>query len=79
MTGVLSEIITLLVSGVQQIASGIGTGLTALVQAIFLETDGTTGAQSLSVFGGMIVVFAGVALAIGLCRWVVNWLTSLGN
>ena len=79
MTGVLSEIITLLVSGVQQIASGIGTGLTALVQAIFLETDATTGSQSLSVFGGMIVVFAGVALAIGLCRWVVNWLTSLGN
>ena len=79
MTGVLSEIITLLVSGVQQIASGIGSGLTALVQSIFLETDATTGAQSLSVFGGMIVVFAGVALAIGLCRWVVNWLTSLGN
>ena len=79
MTAVLQEIITLLVSGVSQIATGIGSGLTALVGQIFLETDATTGAQSLSVFGGMIVVFAGVALAIGLCRWVVNWLTSLGN
>lgn len=79
MTAVLQEIITLLVSGVSQIATGIGSGLTALVGQIFLETDAQTGAQSLSVFGGMIVVFAGVALAIGLCRWVVNWLTSLGN
>lgn len=79
MTAVLQEIITLLVSGVSQIATGIGSGLTALVSQIFLETDAQTGAQSLSVFGGMIVVFAGVALAIGLCRWVVNWLTSLGN
>lgn len=79
MSAVLQEIITLLVSGISQMASGIGSGLTALVSNIFLETDATTHAQSLSTFGGMIVVFAGVALAIGLCRWVVNWLTSLGN
>lgn len=79
MSAVLQEIITLLVSGISQIASGIGSGLTDLVGSIFLVEDATTHAQSLSTFGGMIVVFAGVALAIGLCRWVVNWLTSLGN
>ena len=79
MSAVLQEIITLLVSGISQMASGIGSGLTALVSNIFLETDATTGTTQLSTFGGMIVVFAGIALAIGLCRWVVNWLTSLGN
>ena len=79
MTAVLQEIISLLVSGISQMASGIGSGLTALVSNIFLETDATSGAQSLSTFGGIIVVFAGIALAVGLCRWVVNFLTSLGN
>lgn len=78
MSAVLQEIITLLTSGITQVATGIGSGLQALVSNIFLET-GTGGAQTLSVFGGMIVVFAGIALAIGLCRFVVNWLTSLGN
>lgn len=79
MSAVLQEIITLLTSGITQVATGIGSGLQALVTNIFLETDAQSGAQSLSVFGGMIVVFAGIALAIGLCRFVVNWLTSLGN
>ena len=79
MSAVLQEIITLLVSGISQMATGIGSGLTALVSNIFLETNATSGTQSLSVFGGIIVVFAGIALAVGLCRWVVNFLTSFGK
>lgn len=76
MSAVLQEIITLLTSGITQVATGIGSGLQSLVTNIFLTTGEN---PSLSVFGGMIVVFAGIALAIGLCRFVVNWLTSLGN
>lgn len=79
MTSVLQEIVTLLVSGIQQFATGIGSGLKALVEAIFLEMPTGTGNPTLSTFGGIIVVFAGISLAVGLCRWVVNWLTSLGN
>ena len=79
MDAVLTAIIDLLVGGITGIAGGIGSGLSELVQNIFLEV-GTEGAvEGLSVFGGLIVVFAGVALAIGLSRWVVNWVTSLGN
>ena len=77
MTAVLQEIISLLVGGISQMASGIGSGLTALVSNIFLDTSGNT--TQLSVFGGIIVVFAGISLAVGLCRWVVNFLTSCGN
>lgn len=77
MTGILQEIISLLVSGISQLASGIGSGLKTLVESIFLDNTGTS--TSLSTFGGIIVVFAGIALAIGLSRWVVNWLTSFGN
>lgn len=78
MTAVLQEIISLLVGGISQMATGIGTGLSALANSIFLET-GTGGTQQLSTFGGLIVVFGGIALAIGLSRFVVNWVTSLGN
>ena len=49
------------VSLITQIATGIGSGLSALVSNIFLDTTG--GTTSLSVFGGIIVVFAGVSLA----------------
>lgn len=78
MSAVLTEIISLLTGGITGIASGIGSGLTALVKNIFL-VEGSGGAMTLSVFGGLIIVFAGVALAVGLSRWVVNWVTSLGN
>ncbi|MBQ2422510.1 MAG: hypothetical protein II286_01005 [Clostridia bacterium] len=77
MTTIVTEIISILTSGISGIATGIGGGLTDLVQAIFIEV-GAEGAMQLSVFGGLVVVFAGVSLAIGLSRWVVNWVTSLG-
>lgn len=79
MSAVLQEIITLLVSGLSQMATGIGSGLNALVTNIFLETPQGATSPQLSTFGGIIIVFAGIALAVGLCRWVVNFVTSLGN
>ena len=79
MASVLQEIITLLVSGITQLATGIGSGLKSLVEAIFLTGEGTTASPyALSTFGGIVIVFAGIALAIGLCRWVMNFVTSLG-
>lgn len=78
MAGVLSEIVSILTGGITGIASGIGSGLTELVENIFLVA-GEEGAQTLSAFGGIVIVFAGIGLAVGLCRWVVNWVTSLGN
>ena len=77
MSAILIEIISILVAGISGIATGIGEGLSTLVTSIFL-TVGADGAMELTTFGGLIVVFAGVSLAIGLSRWVVNWLTSLG-
>ena len=78
MTAILNEIIDLLVGGVTGIATGIGQGLSNLVQAIFLKmgTDGSV--EGLSTFGGVVIVFAGVSLAIGLSKLVVHWVTSLG-
>lgn len=78
MSSILTEIISLLVSGITGIATGIGQGLSNLVQSIFLEVGEAGTVTGLSTFGGVIVIFAGVSLAIGLSRWVVNWVTSLG-
>lgn len=75
MTTILSQIIEILIAGITGIASGVGSGLTTLAQSIFLGAE----AGTLSVFGGLVVVFAGISLAIGLCRWVVDWITSLGS
>lgn len=79
METILTEIIDLLIGGITGIAGGIGSGLSELVSSIFLDVGETGTVEGMSVFGGLIVVFAGVALAIGLSRWVVNWVTSLGN
>lgn len=76
MSSILTEIVSLLTGGITGIASGIGTGVSTLVNDIFIDATGTN--PVLSAFGGVVVVFAGVSLAIGLCRWVMNFLTSLG-
>lgn len=80
MIAILQEITTLLVSGISGIASGIGSGLQELVKSIFLTGQGTNESPyALSVYGGLIIIFAGVALAVGLSRFIVNWVSSLGN
>ena len=77
---IMNSIIEILVGGIQKVAEGIGGGLSTLAQSVFLQTTGT-GAEAvteLSTFGVLIVVFAGISLAVGLSRWVVNFVASLG-
>ncbi len=82
MTGVemMKSIIEILVGGITEMAKGIGGGLSTLAQSIFLQTtgEGASATTSLSTFGILIVVFAGISLAVGLSRWVVNFVASLG-
>lgn len=72
----MSTIIELLVGGISGIATGIGGGISTLVNSIFLTGSGET--QTISAFGALVVIFAGVSLAMALCRWVVNFISSLG-
>lgn len=78
MTGVeiVSSIIQTMTAGITGIGTAIGEGLSSLASSIFLT--GTGESQTISVFGTLIVVFAGISLALGLCRLVYQWLTSLG-
>lgn len=79
MTGpaIVQSIVETLVSGITGVASGVGAGLSSLAEAIFMT--GTGDQQTMSTFGILIIAFAGISLALALCRWVVNFVTSLGN
>lgn len=75
-TQIVTAIVEILVSGISGIASGIGAGLSTLAQSVFLTGTGET--QSLSTFGVLVVCFAGISLAVGLSKFVVKWVASLG-
>lgn len=76
MASILTEMISLLTGGITGMATGIGTGVQSLVTNLFLTTSGDT--QVLSVFGSVICIFGGIALAVGLSRLIFNWIKSLG-
>lgn len=83
MTGiaVVEQIVGILVSGITGLASGIGTGVQSLVNALWFTTTGTgsDAVTTMSVFAVMVCVFAAIGLAVGLSRLIFNWLGSLGG
>lgn len=64
--------------GLTDMASGIASGLNAMATDLFITTDATNGTQSLSTFGGIVAIFGGIALAVGLTTLVTKWIMSLG-
>lgn len=74
---ILSEIISILTGALTSMATNIGAGVSNFVQNIFFTGTGET--QELSIFAIVTLVFAGVALAIGLGRLILHWLASLGG
>ena len=78
MATVLSEFVQILVGGITQMATGIASGVTAMAKALFLE-ESNGAITGLSVFGGIVAIFAGLALAISITTRVYTWVTSLGN
>lgn len=80
MASVLGDFIEILVSGIVSLGEGIASGVVAMTKALFLEVDATSGqATGLSMFGGVVAIFAGLALAISITTRVYTWITSLGN
>ena len=76
---ILTQIIEILVGGITKVAEGIGAGLSTLVQQIMVTGAGTEQSPyALTTFGIIVVVFAGIGLALGLCRLIVHWVTTLG-
>lgn len=78
-TTALTEFIQILVGGIVDLAGGIATGVANMATQLFLATDSGGAVTGLSVFGGIVGIFAGVTLAIGITTRVYTWVTSLGN
>lgn len=82
MTGVeiVQAVVQILVSGIKEMSVGLGEGISELAKALFFTTTGTgaEATQSLSIFGVLICVFAGISLCIGLSKLIFHWLSSLG-
>lgn len=78
MATVLQEFISILVSGITSLAQGIAAGVVAMAKALFLE-ESQGAVTGLSVFGGIVAIFAGLSLAIAITTRVYTWVTSLGN
>lgn len=76
-TSIVTEITEILVAGITNLASGIGSGLNSMVSGLFVTT--TDGVSSLSAFGSIVAVFGGIALAVGLTTLVTRWIMSLGG
>lgn len=79
MGDILSEFIQLLVGGIKDLANGVGSGVNGFVKDLFLEVDSTGAISGLSTFGGIIAIFGGIALAVGITTLIFNWIRSIGN
>ena len=72
-TALLTAILEILFGAFTATGEAMGSALSNFATAIFV-TEG-----AISVFGSFIVIFASISLALGLFRWVLNFLTSLGS
>lgn len=79
MGDILSEFIQLLVGGIKDLATGVGSGVNGFVKDLFLDVDSTGGISGLSTFGGIVAIFGGIALAVGITTLIFNWIRSIGN
>lgn len=79
MSGVLKEFIQLLVSGISELATGIGSGVNGFVSDLFLKVGDNGAITGLSTFGGVVAIFGGIALATGITTLIFNWIRSIGN
>ena len=78
MANALSQFVDILVGGIVDLAEGIATGVSTMAEKLFLTvSEGTV--TGLSTFGGIVAIFAGLALAVGITTRVYLWITSLGK
>lgn len=79
-TAIVGEIVEILVAGITELGQGIGAGIANFAQALAFTTtgEGSSATTHLSVYFVLVIVFAGVSLAIGLTRLIFMWLSSLG-
>lgn len=77
MSSVLTEFVSILISAISTLGQGIAVGVKDTATALFLDTSGN--GTALSTFGGILAIFAGLALAVGITTKIYMLITSLGS
>lgn len=75
---VLGDIIEILIGGISDFGSGLATGINTFIKSLFLEYSAQGAYEGLSTFGIITIVFMGLALAIGITRWIVRFVRNRG-
>lgn len=76
-SALIGEIVNALVSGLVSFGQGLATGVNSFVTALVVDSSGTT--PTISIWFGVILAFAGVAICIGLTTRIFMWLENLGK
>lgn len=69
----LTDFMSLIGGGIVDLAQSIGAGVVSFASGLFLDSG------HLSILGGIIGIFAGIALAVGITSKVYTWVSTLGN
>lgn len=77
MEAILTEILQLMTSGIITLGEGIGAGMNSTVLSAFIDQTGDT--MKLTVLGGLVAIFAGIGLAVGLTKLIFHFFTSFGR
>lgn len=75
---VVVSILEILLAGLTETAQKMGAGINKFITELFV-TVSTDGAVALTIFGKVALSFMGVALALGLCYAILNFVTSMGK
>lgn len=76
-TELLGSIIEIMVGGFTEMGAGLGAGLSSFVSSIIYTTNGDT--TVMSPFATILFIFIAISLSMSLFRWVLNFVTSIGQ
>lgn len=74
---IVKAILDILLSGLTETATQMGKGINDFITSLFVTV--TESAASLTIFGQVALAFMGVALALGLCYGILNFVTTMGK
>lgn len=79
MSEVLKSFITIIISGLTDFAKGIGAAINDTVTSLCLVTSEQGAVTGLSTFGGVLAIFAGISLAVGITTLIFHFVKGLGK
>ena len=74
---IVKAILDILLSGLTTTATSMGKGINDFITSLFVTVSES--ATTLTIFGQVALAFMGVALALGLCYGILNFVTSMGK